>query len=168
MIRSYTLASNPLAPEEPEPTFILTDIQSRGHRRCHTREADHCHEHSPELIKHVGLKKSAIQQCTKRGGGFSVTLLKPRNGAVGGVPEKTIAGSRKLFRRTFGGVQVPYRRLFLLIRGDDDERFFKAVLGSLLENIRLVQFWKYASKKPEKVFKFLQSIALCRRHLFHG
>jgi len=55
---------------------------------------------------------------------------------------------------------MTFRRLFLFVEGDDDERFFRSVLlptfQSTYQDIQFVQFTRL---KKEKVRGFLQSIA---------
>jgi hypothetical protein len=54
---------------------------------------------------------------------------------------------------------MPYTRLFLLVEGDDDERFVeRIVVPKLSSRYDFVQAWKYARKKKEKVNGFLRSI----------
>lgn len=55
---------------------------------------------------------------------------------------------------------MDYKQLFLLIEGDDDERFFNEVinvkLGGKYDSIIP---WKYADKKPVQIARFLRSIS---------
>jgi hypothetical protein len=54
---------------------------------------------------------------------------------------------------------MPYTRLFLLVEGDDDLRFVeRVVIPKLSSCYDLVQPWKYAQRKAEKVNAFLRSI----------
>lgn len=54
---------------------------------------------------------------------------------------------------------MAYRRLFILVEGDDDERFFDRVIIPLYEQIYdYVQPWKYSQQKSKKVNGFLNSI----------
>jgi hypothetical protein len=54
---------------------------------------------------------------------------------------------------------MPYTRLFLLVEGDDDERFVQRVVVPELSSPNyFVQPWKFAKKKREKVNAFLRSI----------
>jgi hypothetical protein len=51
------------------------------------------------------------------------------------------------------------RRLWILIEGDDDERFFNRVVRPLVEErYCLVKLWKYAQKKRQKVKGLIRSI----------
>ncbi len=53
-----------------------------------------------------------------------------------------------------------YTRLFILVEGDDDERFFSAVvLPRLAGKYDHVQVWKYSRQKAAKVDSFLRSLA---------
>lgn len=52
-----------------------------------------------------------------------------------------------------------YRRLFVWVEGDDDERFFKNVLKPKLQKkYDTVQITKYATLKKEKIDNFIKSI----------
>jgi len=52
-----------------------------------------------------------------------------------------------------------YKRLFILIEGDDDERFFKGVVEpSFQERYSAIQFWKYADKNKKIRVSFIKSI----------
>lgn len=54
---------------------------------------------------------------------------------------------------------MAYRRLFIFLEGDDDERFFDRVIKPMYEQIYdHVQLWKYAQGKKQKVNAFLRSI----------
>lgn len=54
---------------------------------------------------------------------------------------------------------MSYRRLFLFVEGDDDERFFRSVVAPLLHNAYdNIQFVKVGWLKKEKVRAFLRSI----------
>ncbi len=54
---------------------------------------------------------------------------------------------------------MAYQRLFILVEGDDDERFFDRVIIPLYEQIcDHVQIWKYSQQKLKKVNGFLNSI----------
>jgi hypothetical protein len=55
---------------------------------------------------------------------------------------------------------MTFRRLFLFVEGDDDERFFRSVLlPSLQSAYQDVQFVQFTRLKKEKVQGFLRSIA---------
>jgi len=52
-----------------------------------------------------------------------------------------------------------HKRLFLLIEGDDDQRFFETVIKPRFEKkYSSVAIWKYAQQKRKKVGAFLRSI----------
>lgn len=52
-----------------------------------------------------------------------------------------------------------FKRLFILVEGEDDERFFERVLKRQLEaRYDSVSVWKYAEQKPEKIRRLLASI----------
>ena len=54
---------------------------------------------------------------------------------------------------------MAYKRLFILIEGDDDERFFEKIMKPKFEkNNYTVQLWKYAHKNNRKIKNFLKSI----------
>ncbi len=54
---------------------------------------------------------------------------------------------------------MPYRRLFILIEGDDEERFIQAVLEPLfLSQYDHVQVWQYAQETPRKTRNLIRSI----------
>ena len=52
-----------------------------------------------------------------------------------------------------------YRRLYLLVEGDDDERFARrVVIPALSPRYDYILLWKYAQQKTEKVNSFLRSL----------
>ena len=54
---------------------------------------------------------------------------------------------------------MAYRRLFILVEGDDDERFFDHLIRPIYEHIYdYVQHWKYSRETTKKVNNFLNSI----------
>lgn len=54
---------------------------------------------------------------------------------------------------------MPYTKLYLLVEGDDDERFVeRAIIPQLRSRYDHVQAWQYAKKKPQKVDALLRSI----------
>ena len=63
---------------------------------------------------------------------------------------------------------MAYRRLFIFLEGDDDERFFDRVIKPKYEQIYdHVHLWKYAQAKKQKVNGFLRSInAMRAEYLF--
>lgn len=51
------------------------------------------------------------------------------------------------------------RKLFVLVEGGDDERFFESVARPMFESAYdFIQFWQYSQKKKAKVNNFLNSI----------
>ena len=65
---------------------------------------------------------------------------------------------------------MAYRMLFILVEGDDDERFFDRVIKPMIVCEQIydyVQLWKYAQAKKQKVNGFLRSInAMQAEYLF--
>jgi len=54
---------------------------------------------------------------------------------------------------------MTYKRLWVLLEGNDDERFFERVIKPIFENTYdFVRPWQYAQKRAEKVKNFLRSI----------
>ena len=54
---------------------------------------------------------------------------------------------------------MAYKRLWVFLEGNDDERFFEGVISPLLENAYdSVRSWKYAQEKTTKAKDFLRSI----------
>jgi len=54
---------------------------------------------------------------------------------------------------------MAHSRLFILLEGDDDERFFNRLMKpQLLQRYDSVEVWKYAQETKKKVNSFLQSI----------
>ncbi len=58
--------------------------------------------------------------------------------------------------------------IFILLEGDDDERFFNEVLSPLFrERFSTIKIWKYAQRKAEKVVNILRSIkSMNKAYLF--
>ena len=51
------------------------------------------------------------------------------------------------------------RKLFVLVEGGDDERFFESVARPMFEKAYdIVQFWQYSQKKKAKVNNFLNNL----------
>ena len=48
-------------------------------------------------------------------------------------------------------------KLFILIEGDDDERFFKAVINPILEKKYLIILYKYAQETKKKINALIKS-----------
>ena len=65
---------------------------------------------------------------------------------------------------------MAYRRLFIFLEGDDDERFFDRVIKPMIVCEQIydhVQLWKYAQATKQKVNGFLLSInAMRAEYLF--
>ena len=58
---------------------------------------------------------------------------------------------------------MAYRRLFIFLEGDDDERFFDRFIKPMYERIyNCVELVKYSEMKKQKVNNFLQSIKAMR------
>ena len=54
---------------------------------------------------------------------------------------------------------MPYKALYILVEGDDDERFFDKVVKPMLkEKYDSVKLWKHAQEKNKRVENFLKSI----------
>ncbi len=54
---------------------------------------------------------------------------------------------------------MPHKRLFLLVEGDDDERFVERIaIPGLSSRYDCIEIWKYARQKNEKVDSFLRSV----------
>ena len=52
-----------------------------------------------------------------------------------------------------------YKRLWVLIEGNDDERFFEGIIRPIFDNTYdSVRSWQYAQKQIKKVKNFLQAI----------
>ncbi|MDD1672722.1 MAG: hypothetical protein LUO82_06955 [Methanomicrobiales archaeon] len=49
--------------------------------------------------------------------------------------------------------------LYVLVEGNDDERFFNTVLKPrLLQHYRVIKFWKYARERRRRTIKFLRAL----------
>jgi len=54
---------------------------------------------------------------------------------------------------------MPYKRLWVLLEGNDDERFFERVIKPIFEKTYdFVRLWQYTQKRTIKVEDFLRSI----------
>ena len=54
---------------------------------------------------------------------------------------------------------MSYKRLFILLEGNDDERFFDKIVKSLLqERYSVIKIWKYSQRKQEKIVDLVKSI----------
>lgn len=61
--------------------------------------------------------------------------------------------------RIYWGYRLVYRRLFIFVEGDDDERFFDRLIRPLYKQIYdNIQLWKYSQQKFKKTNGFLNSI----------
>lgn len=55
---------------------------------------------------------------------------------------------------------MTFRRLFLFVEGDDDERFFRSVLLPFLQSAyQDIQFVQFSQRKKEKIAGYLRSTA---------
>lgn len=62
---------------------------------------------------------------------------------------------------------MSYKRLYILLEGNDDERFCKSVIKPRLENkYDFVQFYRYATLPPKKVANFIKSIMAMKADFF--
>ena len=58
---------------------------------------------------------------------------------------------------------MAYKRLIILLKGNDDERFFKSVVEPFFqERYSVVEFWKYAKEKKKRKANFIKSINLMK------
>jgi len=58
---------------------------------------------------------------------------------------------------------MDYKRLVILIEGNDDERFFESVAEPFFqERYSAIQFWQYADKNKKTRVKFIKSINLMK------
>ncbi len=56
-------------------------------------------------------------------------------------------------------MQMASRTLYILLEGNDDERFFRILLKPQLERrYRRIKFWKYAREKRKHTLKFIRSL----------
>ena len=54
---------------------------------------------------------------------------------------------------------MSYKHLFILLEGNDDERFFEKIVKSLLqERYSTIKIWKYSQRKQEKIVALVNSI----------
>ncbi|SIQ39990.1 hypothetical protein [Halanaerobium kushneri] len=52
-----------------------------------------------------------------------------------------------------------YKQLYILVEGNDDERFFREIIMPLFENdYDNIAIWQYAQQKYKKIKKFIKSI----------
>jgi len=52
-----------------------------------------------------------------------------------------------------------YKQLYILVEGNDDERFFREIIMPLFENdYDNIVIWQYAQQKYKKIKKFIKSI----------
>ena len=54
---------------------------------------------------------------------------------------------------------MPYKRLFILIEGDDDERFFEKIINPLLdEKYDSITLWKYSQETNKRINNIIRGI----------
>jgi len=54
---------------------------------------------------------------------------------------------------------MAYKRLFILLEGDDDERFFdRIVKPAFQKRYSTIKFWKFSQRKHERIVNFVKSI----------
>ncbi len=54
---------------------------------------------------------------------------------------------------------MDYKKLYILVEGNDDERFFgKIIIPRLEKKYDFIKIWRYANKKKGKIEKFIKSI----------
>lgn len=63
---------------------------------------------------------------------------------------------------------MSYNTLYLLIEGDDDERFFRKVMNPVFQKkYNDVKLWKYAEEPPKKINNFLKSLRAMKSDYFY-
>lgn len=63
---------------------------------------------------------------------------------------------------------MPYKTLWLLIEGDDDERFVQRIVKPLFERkYNSVMLWKYAEEPDKRINNFLRSIKVMDSDYFY-
>ena len=53
---------------------------------------------------------------------------------------------------------MAYKRLVILLEGNDDERFFEKIVKPFFQKRYRVEFWKYAQEKDERIVNFVKSL----------
>jgi len=53
---------------------------------------------------------------------------------------------------------MTYKRLVILLEGNDDERFFKKIVKPFFQKRYSVEFWKYSRLKDARIVNFVKSI----------
>ena len=53
---------------------------------------------------------------------------------------------------------MPYKQLWVIVEGNDDEKFFEKIKPLLEKKYDSVQIWKYAQEPPKRIKNFLKSI----------
>jgi len=61
---------------------------------------------------------------------------------------------------------MSYKRLWVLLEGSDDERFFEKIKPVLEKKFDSVQSWKYAQEPPKETKNFLKSIKTMKSAYF--
>ncbi len=62
---------------------------------------------------------------------------------------------------------MEYKRLYVLLEGNDDERFFEGIIKARLSSqYSSIQVWQYAQKPPKKTKNFLKSITAIHSDYF--
>jgi hypothetical protein len=60
---------------------------------------------------------------------------------------------------------VEYRRLYILVEGNDDERFIERIIKpGLGKRYHSVQLYRYAEQTPQKIDNFIKSIVAMKAH----
>lgn len=50
------------------------------------------------------------------------------------------------------------KHLYIFLEGEDDKRYFKAIIEPLLKNKYKIMYYLYSQQKKEKIISFLKSI----------
>ena len=62
---------------------------------------------------------------------------------------------------------MEYKRLYVLLEGNDDERFFEGIIKARLSSqYSSIQVWQYAQKPPKKTKNFLKAITAIHSDYF--
>ena len=112
--------------------------------------------HNPEVIRNADT--GDVLLVSRNSEGFS-TISRPAEREDVKVFLQNEMGWRSCSPRTCCTLEMPYTRLYLLVEGDDDERFAnRVVIPQLRSRYDDIQVWQYAQRKLEKVNVFLRSI----------
>ena len=57
---------------------------------------------------------------------------------------------------------MAYKRLVILLEGNDDKRFFEKILKPFFQKRYRVEFWEYSRKKDERIVNFIKSLNLMK------